>query len=150
MPYAREEAISDQRSATRSTRGVRGVIADRRSLIALFALLLTACSSMQLIEVQQSDVLYFGTGRVNAAPVSDAEWTAFVDEVISPRFPGFTDWVAEGHWKTDRERTHVVQIVHKRRGEEERKVLEIIREYKRRFQQEAVLWIRTDALATLE
>jgi hypothetical protein len=150
MPHAREEAISDQRPAIRRTGGGRSVIADRRSLIAFLVLFLTACSNLQLIEVQQSDFLYFGTGRVNAAPVSDEEWRAFVDEVISPRFPGFTDWVAEGHWKSERERTHVVQLIHKRRGEENRKIGEIIVEYKRRFQQEAVLWVRTDALATLE
>jgi hypothetical protein len=150
MLHALDEAIGDQRWAIRRTGGPMSLIADRRSLIALLFVFLTACSSMQLVEVQQSDFLYFGTGRVNAAPVSDEEWRVFTDEVISPRFPGFTDWVAEGHWKADRERTHIVQIVHKRRGGEERKVAEIIREYKRRFQQEAVLWIRTDALATLE
>ncbi|MBV9493090.1 MAG: DUF3574 domain-containing protein [Acidobacteria bacterium] len=121
-----------------------------RSLAVVLALFLTACSSMQLVEVQQSDLLYFGTGRANAAPVSDEEWTKFVDEVITPRFPGFTDWVAEGHWKSDREKTHIVQILHQRRGEEARKVGEIIAEYKKRFQQEAVLWVRSDALATLE
>ena len=116
----------------------------------LLVLFLAACGSMQLIEVQQSDVLYFGTSRAAAPAVSDAEWRAFVEEVITPRFPGFTEWMAEGHWKSDVERTHVVQIIHKRRPGEERKVAEIAAEYKRRFQQEAVLWIRTDALATFE
>jgi hypothetical protein len=118
--------------------------------LVLCLLLMTACSSMQLVEVQQSDMLFFGTGRAGGAPVSDEEWRVFVDEVISPRFPGFTDWMAEGHWKTERERTHIVQILHKRRGGEERKVAEIIAEYKRRFRQESVLWVRTEALATLE
>jgi hypothetical protein len=66
-----------------------------------------------------------------------------------------TTWDASGQWRDqhnviERERTHIVQIVHRRRGVEDGKVAEIIREYKRRFQQEAVLWVRTDALATLE
>ncbi|HKO58196.1 MAG TPA: DUF3574 domain-containing protein [Thermoanaerobaculia bacterium] len=116
----------------------------------VLCVLLTACGSVRLVEVQQSDMLFFGTGRVSGEPVSDGEWRLFVDEVITPRFPGFTEWSAEGHWKADRERTHVVQILHKRRGGEERKVAEIIAEYKRRFEQESVLWVRTEALATLE
>jgi hypothetical protein len=123
----------------------------RLSLAApVLALFLAACGSMQLVEVLQSDTLFFGTSRVNAAAVSEAEWHAFVEEVITPRFPGFTAWEAEGHWKGDVERTHVVQIIHGHRIGEERRVAEIIAEYKRRFQQESVLWVRGEALATFQ
>lgn len=122
----------------------------RRLSAPLLVLFLAACGSVQLIEVQQSDFLYFGTSRTGAPAVADAEWHAFVEEVITPRFPGFTEWVAEGHWQGAVERTHVVQIIHKRRMGEEHKVAEIVAEYKRRFRQESVLWVRTEALATLE
>ena len=119
----------------------------RRSAV-VFMLLFVACG-VTLVEVQDRDTLYFGTARPNGV-VSEAEWRAFVDEVITPRFPGFTEWPAEGHWKTEREATHVVEILHLDRRENNAKVGEIIAEYKRRFHQESVLLVRDRALATLQ
>jgi hypothetical protein len=116
--------------------------------VALALIVLTAC--VHLVEVQDRDTLYFGTGRPNGGMVSEAEWRAFVDEVITPRFPGFTEWPAEGHWKAERELTHVVEITHLDRRGNDAKVHEIIVEYKRRFEQEAVLLVRERALATLQ
>ncbi|HEY2092221.1 MAG TPA: DUF3574 domain-containing protein [Thermoanaerobaculia bacterium] len=118
----------------------------RRSA-ALLAFVFVACG--HLVEVQNRDTLYFGTNKPTGV-VSAVEWRTFVDQVITPRFPGFTEWDAQGHWKSDREFTHVVEIVHPDRGENNRKIGEIIAEYKRRFQQEAVLLIRERALATLQ
>jgi hypothetical protein len=115
-------------------------------LSASFAfLLLVACSSMQLQEVQDVDMLYFGTARPGGV-VSDAEWKTFVDEVITPAYPGFTEWKAIGHWRGAEETTHVVQIAHLSRRRNDEQVMGIIKEYKRRFQQESVLWIRSPAL----
>ncbi len=118
----------------------------RRSAVVL-AFVLVACG--HLVEVQDRDTLYFGTNKPNGV-ISQAEWKVFVDEVITPRFPGFTEWDAQGHWKSDREFTHVVEIIHPDRGENDAKIHEIIAEYKRRFQQEAVLLVRDRALATLQ
>lgn len=118
------------------------MIVKRLSASVAFALLV-ACGSIQLREVQQSDTLYFGTARPGGV-VSDAEWKAFVDDVITPRFPGFTEWNADGHWKREHEATHVVQIVHPPRSANSRLVAEIIAAYKARFQQEAVLWLREE------
>ena len=118
----------------------------RRSA-ALLAFVLVACG--HLVEVQDRDTLYFGTNRPGGV-VSGGEWQLFVDEVITPRFPGFTEWDAQGHWKSDREFTHVVEIVHPDRGANDAKIHEIIEEYKRRFQQESVLLVRDRALATLQ
>jgi len=115
------------------------------SAAALFVLLV-ACSSVQLLEVQDSYFLYFGTSRPGGV-VTDAEWTAFVEEVITPRFPGFTEWTVEGHWKQQREKTNIVQIVHLHRGDSEQKIAEIIAAYKKRFAQESVFWVRTPAVA---
>ena len=117
-------------------------------VVPAIALLLVACGS--LVEVQDRDTLYFGTGRPSGAAVTETEWRAFVDEVITPRFPGFTEWPALGHWKSEREATHVVEIIHPGRRGNDLKVHEIIAEYKRRFQQEAVLLVRERALAALQ
>ncbi len=96
---------------------------------------------MHLVEVQDVDTLYFGTARPGGT-VSDVEWKTFVEQVITPEFPGFTEWSATGHWRGAEEKTHIVQIAHlSRRGNDEH-VIRIIDEYKRRFEQESVLWIR--------
>ncbi|HEV8661079.1 MAG TPA: DUF3574 domain-containing protein [Thermoanaerobaculia bacterium] len=117
----------------------------RRLSASLALVLLVACSSVQLQEVQDVDTLYFGTSRPGGV-ISDAEWKTFVDEVIAPAYPGFTEWQAIGHWRGAEEPTHIVQIAHlSRRGNDER-IIHIINEYKRRFQQESVFWIRTPAL----
>ena len=118
-----------------------------RKVSAIVFVFLAACGTLQLVEVQECDTLDFGTGRVNAAPVSDAEWKSFVDQVITPRFPGFTEWNGEGHWQREHEATHIVQIVHKSRSANDHLVGEIIDAYKSRFKQEAVFWVRTRALA---
>ena len=58
------------------------------------------------------DVVYFGRNRPDGGTVSDAEWEAYLDSVVTPRFPaGFTVLEAEGHWRgqggvVERERTH--------------------------------------------
>jgi hypothetical protein len=116
----------------------------RLSVAAL--VFVAACASLDLQKVQQCDTLYFGTARPGGV-VNDVEWKAFVEEVITPRFPGFTEWNAEGHWKSEHEMTHVVQIVHPVRGGNDRLVREIIAAYKSRFAQESVFWIRAEALA---
>ncbi|HEY2321478.1 MAG TPA: DUF3574 domain-containing protein [Thermoanaerobaculia bacterium] len=118
----------------------------RRSALVL-VFVLVACG--HLVEVQDRDTLYFGTNRPNGV-ISAVEWKTFVDQVITPRFPGFTEWDAQGHWKSDREFTHVVEIIHPDRTANDAKICEIIEEYKRRFQQEAVLLVRDRALATLQ
>lgn len=119
----------------------------KRLSAAAFVVFFVACSS--LVEVQDRDTLYFGTVRPNGV-VSEVEWRAFVNDVITPRFDGFTEWPADGHWKGEHEATHVVEIIHPARRELDRKISEIIAEYKRRFAQEAVLLVRDRVLATVQ
>jgi uncharacterized protein DUF3574 len=115
----------------------------RLSAVALF--LLVACSTIQIREVHDVDTLYFGTSRPGGV-VTDAEWKMFVDDVITPAYPGFTEWKAVGHWRTAEEATHVVQIAHLSRRANDQQIIHIIDEYKKRFQQESVFWIRTRGL----
>ncbi len=113
---------------------------------AIALALLVSCGSAHLVDVQQIDTLYFGTARPGGV-VSDAEWKTFVEEVITPRFPGFTEWSATGHWQGEREASHVVEMTHPRGAEGDRKIAEIIDAYKARFQQQAVFWVRERGLA---
>lgn len=100
-----------------------------------------ACGSIDLQEVQDVDTLHFGTSRPGGS-VSHAEWHQFVEEVITPVFPRFSEWDAAGHWNGSEELTHVVEIAHLSRRRNDQAILHIIDEYKRRFQQHTVLWIR--------
>ncbi len=119
----------------------------RPQIVAIFAIvLLTSCASVRLIEVQDVDTLFFGTAYTGGV-VSEAEWRAFVDEVITPRFPGFTEWTATGHWRGEREMTHVVAVAHLHRMENDQKIREIIDAYKSRFHQQSVFLVREQALA---
>lgn len=99
----------------------------------------------QLVEVQDVDTLYFGTARANGV-VSEGEWKQFVAEVIAAGYPGFTEWNATGHWRGAEEATHVVQIIHLSRRTNDERIIHIISEYKRRFDQESVFWVRSRGL----
>lgn len=117
----------------------------RSSLLAA-VLLVSACVHFDVYRVDVVENLYFGTMKTDGSAVSDAQWQRFVSEVIAPRLEGFTTWDAEGLYRTNagvvqRERTHIVQIVHAE-GKHERDVAEIIAAYKAQFAQESVLRIR--------
>ncbi|MGH7806581.1 MAG: DUF3574 domain-containing protein [Thermodesulfobacteriota bacterium] len=94
------------------------------------------------------DQLYLGT-KTPKGIVSEEEWKPFLETVVSPKFPGgFTVIDGYGQWRGNnnevmKENTRVLQIAHDNRQEENRKVEEIIEEYKSKFDQESVLRITT-------
>ena len=99
------------------------------------------------------DVVYFGRNRPDGGTVSDAEWEAYLDSVVTPRFPaGFTVVEAEGHWRgergvVERERTEVLTLLHPGDQASREAVRALTEEYVRRFHQEAVLRERLPACA---
>ena len=101
----------------------------------------------------QIDRLYFGRNVADTLAVTDSAWTAFLAEVVTPRFPdGLTAWRAEGQWRNpegviEREPSFVLELVHPPGGEAERSLTEIIAEYKRRFHQQSVLRVMEDGRA---
>lgn len=102
------------------------------------------------------DVVYFGRNRPGGGTVADDEWRAFLDDVVTPRFPsGLTVIEAVGQWKgasgaVERERSEVVTFLHAGDPAARAAVSEIAAEYKRRFAQEAVLRERSTACARFE
>ena len=92
-----------------------------------------------------SEVLVFGTGIPGGGAVSEADWTAFVSEVVTPRFPdGLTTWSADGQWRgasgvIEREGAHVLHLLRPNEPARAAAVAEIAREYQARFRQESVL-----------
>jgi hypothetical protein len=99
------------------------------------------------------DTLYFGTASP-AGPVSDAQWQAFVAEVVSAEFPkGYTVLGGEGAWRGDngqlqREDSHVLQLVHEDGAAADQAIQRITSRYKQQFQQEAVLRVRAASCAS--
>ena len=134
--------------------------------VAAFAALLTlsACATTEVgapcgpgSEAATTAELHFGRnfgfGRHagDQPDVSDADWRAFLDEEVTPRFPdGLTVVDAVGQWRSrtgaiDREASKVLMIALPGRPDD-RARLDAVREaYKRRFQQEAVMLVERAA-----
>ncbi|HEU4558145.1 MAG TPA: DUF3574 domain-containing protein [Longimicrobium sp.] len=92
-----------------------------------------------------ADRLFFGRNIPGGGTVSDSAFAAFVDEVVTPRFPdGLTIYRADGQWRgesgrVEREQSVVIEVVHPAGPAADGELREIAEEYKRRFRQEAVL-----------
>jgi Protein of unknown function (DUF3574) len=114
---------------------------------ALVLVLFAACAH----DVWISERLYFGRSIPGGGAVSDAEWDAFVRDVVTPRFPaGLTIHAAHGQWREEsgtiaREPVMVIEILHPPGEAAERAIEEIIRAYREKFRQEAVLRVRARA-----
>src|SRR5690349_9189087 len=102
------------------------------------------------------DVVYFGRNRPEGGTVSDEEWQAFLNEVVTPRFPaGLTIVDAVGQWQgesgvVEQERSQIVTLLHDGGAASRASVAEMAAEYKRRFHQEAVLRERMQTCARFE
>ncbi|HEX9936937.1 MAG TPA: DUF3574 domain-containing protein [Longimicrobium sp.] len=92
-----------------------------------------------------ADRLFFGRSIPGGGTVSDSAFAAFVDQVVTPRFPnGLTIYRADGQWRgesgnVEREQSVVIEVVHPAGPAADAELREIADEYKRRFRQEAVL-----------
>jgi hypothetical protein len=128
-------------------------------LVALFAAAIcasvapaapaTACPD----GLRQADTvqLFFGRSTGWTGEVSEADWRAFLDAEVSPRFPdGLSVSDVYGQWKSPagdfvREESKALFIVLAGRPDE-RQRLDLIRDaYKRRFHQQSVLLVEQKA-----
>ena len=105
----------------------------------------TATSISQ--QARLSDRLYFGRKHPGGI-VTEAEWATFLADVVTPRFPqGLTVWAADGQWRDggnriNREPTFILEIVHAPHAETDAALKAIVAEYRQRFEQESVFWVR--------
>jgi hypothetical protein len=91
--------------------------------------------------------LFFGTARPDGTAISEAEWQAFVDVELTPRFPdGLTVLDGAGQWQGDddeivQERSKIVILLYPREAiaESNSEIEDIRAAYERAFQQESVL-----------
>ncbi len=108
--------------------------------------LLAACAGLPP-SAWVRDTLYFGLSMPGGA-VTQAQWQAFVDAEVTPRFPdGLTVWPASGQWRAaagapQREESRVLEIVHPSGGDADAKIAAIRGAYKKAFHQDSVLKVR--------
>ncbi len=129
------------------------------TLLLIISLLSPACApSKALVKTPNgstsspfvSDTLYFGTST-SKGPVTTPQWDSFVSSVVTPQFPeGLTIWDAKGQWKgksgsVGKEKTKVLLLIHLDSRKADEAIQEIINAYKKRFNQESVMKVRTPA-----
>ena len=94
---------------------------------------------------QVRTTLYFGLARPKGS-VTELEWQIFLRDEVTNRFPdGLTVWEAEGQWRTpagsiDHEQSKVLLLVHLDTVAARQSVLAVIEAYRKRFEQQSVLW----------
>jgi hypothetical protein len=98
-------------------------------------------------------VIYFGSAKPTGVVTSE-EWAEFLRSSVTPRFPqGFSVWQAAGQWQGAdgaivREDSFVLSLVHPEDEHSEGSVRAIAAEYKSRFEQEAVLRVKSHGCAS--
>ncbi len=128
--------------------------------IVLFPLgLLAACANfgrsgcVEGSQIMVREEVFFGTDK-QGGKVSREEWTDFLGQSVTPRFPqGLTVWPASGQWRDEqgrivREDSYVLTLVHPGDTAAEAAVKALTQDYRQRFQQEAVLRVRSTACVT--
>lgn len=99
----------------------------------------------------QRTELYFGQETNIGGVVGAAEWSAFVDREVTPRFPaGVTILDADGQWTgTDgalvREESRVLILLHAPSREAESNIEQIRATYVKQFAQDAVMRVDSPA-----
>jgi hypothetical protein len=89
--------------------------------------------------------MLFGTSRSGGAPVTDEEWTKFLDTEVTPRFPaGLTVLRGPGQWRGSdgrlaKEQSNILVIWHEATRRTDAEIEAIRAAYKQRFDQESVM-----------
>jgi hypothetical protein len=93
--------------------------------------------------------LLFGMSRPDGRVVGEAEWLAFLEGEVIPRFPaGLTVLDGLGHWQSDdgrltREQSKVLVIWHAPDDSAEARIEAIRAAYRQRFDQESVMRVES-------
>jgi Protein of unknown function (DUF3574) len=99
--------------------------------------------------------LYFGRDKPSGGEVTDAEWGAFVTEVVTSRFPdGLSVFDSSGQYREPsgrivRERSKRLVVIVFDSPAHKAKVIEIVDAYKQRFGQYSVFRVEQPVCAAL-
>ncbi|HEY1260422.1 MAG TPA: DUF3574 domain-containing protein [Stellaceae bacterium] len=101
--------------------------------------------------------LFFGRNIEGRALLTDAEWTGFAAQIVTPNFPdGFTVFDGEGQWRNPRtgriarDPTKILLVAAKRTPDLARRLSAVIDAYKARFHQQSVGLITRDSCAEFD
>lgn len=101
--------------------------------------------------------LFFGRKIKGGGFVSDAEWSRFAAEIVTPNFPdGFTAFDADGQWRNPQtsqiahDPTKVLTVAVKRSPELAGRLQAVTDAYKTRFRQQSVGIITRNSCANFE
>ena len=95
--------------------------------------------------------LFMGRSNQSGEVVDDAAWASFLEDTVTPRFPdGLSVLDAQGQWRDSggviqKERSKLLVILAPPGDDGARLINEVSHEYKRRFDQESVLRVVSDA-----
>ena len=110
------------------------------------------CAKLGRGEMLARTELYFGRGKPDGSTVSDDEFRAFLDHVITPRFPdGLTVLPGAGQFRgargtVEREAAMFVILLYPAAEKDSSARIEEIRErYRKTFTQESVLRVDSDS-----
>lgn len=98
--------------------------------------------------------LFFGRSIPGRGPLTEAEWTEFAAQTVTPNFPdGFTAFDGEGQWQNpatgriSRERSKILLVAAKRSPDLAPRLSAVIDAYKTQFHQQSVGIITRDSCA---
>lgn len=125
----------------------------RLAITGFVALILSGCAEPSRLcpagsQPMRMAELFFGRGLPGGGTVADADWSRFVDEEITPRFPaGLTVEDAAGQWRGTSglvgERSKHLMILLPGTAGDAAKLAAIREAYRRRFAQDSVLLVQT-------
>ncbi|MDP3855400.1 DUF3574 domain-containing protein [Phenylobacterium sp.] len=127
----------------------------------LALLTLSGCATLDTLacpagqEPMRTAQLFFGRNIGDKPGVTDADFRAFVDHELTPRFPeGLTVLDGGGQWKGDenkliREASKIVVLVLPTKGDSGRKLDEARKAYVRNFRQDSVMLVTQPACVAL-
>ena len=113
-------------------------------IFLLLALSTSAFAGSAAIETK----LYFGMGMPGGGRVTERQWTRFLAETVTPRFPdGLTVLSGTGQWRDPKgqsakvmsEPSRIVIIVHPETAATAKAIAEIRQAYVKHFRQQSVL-----------
>lgn len=114
------------------------------ALLLLFMVAATSCSVYEAQRFTRTE-LYFGLSRPDATLISEADWQAFADTVITPTFTeGSTIVSGQGQWLGNNgtlvtEPSKVLIVFSKMNKTRSRQIEQVREKYKRYYKQEAIM-----------
>jgi len=157
-PMADQQHHGDRRSPTEDIRGPLTNLRNRLGVCIFVSLV--GCGTVTGLPCGDGgqravqELLYFGT-ETPSGHVTLENWENFLNETVTPRFPeGLSVWQASGQWRSAsgdviHELSYVLSLFHSGGVDEDSAIQELITAYKTRFQQDAVLRVRSSVCTSL-